>query len=190
MGTSPSRPSSATSSSFPPMPTPTTWARSPSCRPIHACPTDRRRRARDRLQQPRDRRGRRDLPPHERRDVSLRLGRQHLLTHGVAQPRTKSADDVPSPIRLGPGSGSTPSLMGTKADDDRFVVITDGQALMHLVLFWRDEVPDDWEPIAPGKDPRIACEIAGRLRHGRHRGDLGAVGRRPRILGDRRQRPA
>jgi len=69
-------------------------------------------------------------------------------------------EEVPSPIRLGPGSGSTPSLMGTSADDDRFVVITDGQALMHLVLFWRDEVPDDWQPIAPGKDPRIACELA------------------------------
>jgi hypothetical protein len=71
----------------------------------------------------------------------------------------ESAEEVPSPIRLGSGSGSTPSLMGAKADDDRFVVITDGQALMNLVLFWRDEVPEDWEPIAPGKDPRIACEI-------------------------------
>ena len=71
----------------------------------------------------------------------------------------ESADEVPSPIRLGPGSGSTPSLMGTNADDDRFVVITDGQALMNLVLFWRDDVPADWEPIAPGKDLRIACEI-------------------------------
>lgn len=72
----------------------------------------------------------------------------------------ESAAEVPSPIRLGPGSGSTPSLMGTEADDDHFVVITDGQALMNLVLFWRDEVPEDWEPIAPGKDRRIACEIA------------------------------
>lgn len=71
----------------------------------------------------------------------------------------ESSEEVPSPIRLGPGSGSTPSLMGTAADDDRFVVITDGQALMNLVLFWRDEVPADWEPVAPGKDPRIACEI-------------------------------
>lgn len=71
----------------------------------------------------------------------------------------QTADEVPSPIRLGPGSGSTPSLMGTAADDDRFVVITDGLGLMNLVLFWRDDVPADWEPIAPGKDPRIACEI-------------------------------
>jgi hypothetical protein len=70
-----------------------------------------------------------------------------------------SAEEVPSPIRLGPGSGSTPSLMGTEADDDRFVVITDGQGLMNLVLFWRDDVPEDWQPIAPGKDPRIACEV-------------------------------
>ncbi len=69
------------------------------------------------------------------------------------------AAEVPSPIRLGPGSGSTPSLMGTKVDDDRFVVITDGRALMNLVLFWRGEIPEDWEPIAPGKDPRIACEV-------------------------------
>ncbi|MDH3625293.1 MAG: hypothetical protein OES69_17880 [Myxococcales bacterium] len=67
--------------------------------------------------------------------------------------------EKPCAIRLGPGSGSTPSLMGTAADDDRFVVITDGQDLMHLVLFWRDEIPEAWEPIAPGKDRRIACEI-------------------------------
>jgi hypothetical protein len=49
--------------------------------------------------------------------------------------------------------------MGTRADQDRFVAITDGQALMNLVLFWRDGVPEDWEPIASGKDRRIACEV-------------------------------
>lgn len=70
-----------------------------------------------------------------------------------------SSAEPPSPIRLGPGSGATPSLMGTNTADDRFVVITDGEAVMSLVLFWRDEIPDGWEPIAPGKDPRIACEI-------------------------------
>lgn len=61
--------------------------------------------------------------------------------------------------RLGAGSGSTPTLMGTAPDDDRFVVITDGQDLMHLVLMWRDEVPADWQPVRPGADRRIACEI-------------------------------
>ena len=64
-----------------------------------------------------------------------------------------------SAIRLGAGSGSTPSLMGTGPDDDRFVVITDGQDVMHLVLLWRDDVPDGWEPVAPGADPRIACQV-------------------------------
>ncbi len=61
--------------------------------------------------------------------------------------------------RLGAGSGATPTLMGTAAGDDRFVVITDGQELMHLVLMWRDEIPEGWEPVREGADPRIACEI-------------------------------
>lgn len=62
--------------------------------------------------------------------------------------------------RVGEGSGSTPTLMGTDASRDRFVVITDGQKLMRLVLMWRDGIPKGWRPIAPGKDPRIACEVS------------------------------
>ncbi|MEL0028078.1 MAG: hypothetical protein VW625_05355, partial [Perlucidibaca sp.] len=61
--------------------------------------------------------------------------------------------------RLGAGSGSTPSLMGQPGSKDRFVVITDGQPLMHLVLMWQDEIPADWQPIKPGRDRRIACEV-------------------------------
>jgi hypothetical protein len=61
--------------------------------------------------------------------------------------------------RLGGGSGSTPSLMGLPGDRDRFVVVTDGQPLMHLVLMWQDEIPSDWQPVKPGRDRRIACEI-------------------------------
>lgn len=61
--------------------------------------------------------------------------------------------------RLGAGSGSTPSLMGVGEKQDKFVVITDGSPLMNLVLFWRDEIPADWEPIAPSKDRRIAAEV-------------------------------
>ncbi|MDX1510789.1 MAG: hypothetical protein R3249_05550 [Nitriliruptorales bacterium] len=60
--------------------------------------------------------------------------------------------------RLGAGSGSTPSLMGLSGED-QFVVLTDGQELMHLVLMWRDEIPDDWEGLGDGRDRRIACEI-------------------------------
>jgi hypothetical protein len=65
--------------------------------------------------------------------------------------------------RLDAGSGSTPDIMGTSRARDRFVVITDGQELMHLVLFWRDAIPADWKPIAPGKDRRIACEVPVRF---------------------------
>ncbi len=60
--------------------------------------------------------------------------------------------------RLGVGSGSTPTLMG-KAGHDTFVAIADGATLMHIVLFWRDQIPENWQPIAPGKDRRIAAEI-------------------------------
>jgi len=63
-----------------------------------------------------------------------------------------------SGIRLGQGSGATPTLMGT-GDQDRFVVITDGQKLMHLVLFWRDDIPGDWKQIPETKDRRIAAQI-------------------------------
>jgi len=64
-----------------------------------------------------------------------------------------------SAIHLGEGSGATPSLMGSPVDRDKFVVITDGQELMHLVLFWRDEIPADWTPLSDGIDPRIACQV-------------------------------
>lgn len=66
--------------------------------------------------------------------------------------------DIQVPGRLGAGSGSTPTLMGT-GEQDKFVVITDGQQVTHLVLFWRNEIPADWQPIAPGKDRRIAAEL-------------------------------
>lgn len=69
------------------------------------------------------------------------------------------SDPDVSPIRLGAGSGQTPSLMGTRESDDRFVVIADGQQLMNLLFIWRDDIPPGWQPIAPGKDPRIACEV-------------------------------
>lgn len=59
--------------------------------------------------------------------------------------------------RLGAGSGSTPTLMGSGAQ--KLVVITDGAEVANLVLFWRDGIPADWQPVAAGKDRRIAGEI-------------------------------
>jgi hypothetical protein len=53
--------------------------------------------------------------------------------------------------------------MGTHPGDDKFVVITDGRPLMHLVLMWRDRIPEGWRPVAKGKDRRIACEVPVRF---------------------------
>ena len=53
------------------------------------------------------------------------------------------------------GTGATPSLMGF-GDEDRFVVITDGEALMNVVLFWRDAIPQGWNPPKGAPDGRIA----------------------------------
>jgi hypothetical protein len=63
-----------------------------------------------------------------------------------------------SGVRLGAGSGSTPTLMGV-GTQDKFVVITDGQNLMHLVFFWRDEIPSDWQQIPGTKSRRIAAQV-------------------------------
>jgi hypothetical protein len=63
-----------------------------------------------------------------------------------------------SGIRLGEGSGSTPTLMGIDGQD-KFVIITDGQDLMHIVLFWRDKIPEDWEQISGTKSRRIAAQV-------------------------------
>lgn len=62
--------------------------------------------------------------------------------------------DKPMPGRLGLGSGTTPTLMGTGAQD-KLVVIADGEKKMNLVAFWRDEIPKDWTPI-PGFSERVA----------------------------------
>jgi hypothetical protein len=58
----------------------------------------------------------------------------------------------------GHGTGATPSLMGF-GDEDQFVVITDGQPQMNVVLFWRDEIPQDWEQLPGTPDRRIAGQI-------------------------------
>ncbi|MFT5697091.1 MAG: hypothetical protein ACI9QQ_003075 [Myxococcota bacterium] len=55
----------------------------------------------------------------------------------------------------GHGTGATPSLMGF-GDEDRFVVITDGEVVMNVVLFWRDEIPQGWTQPEGAPDQRIA----------------------------------
>jgi len=53
------------------------------------------------------------------------------------------------------GSGATPSLMGF-GDEDRFVVLTDGDIRMNVVLMWRDAIPADWKQLDGAPSRRIA----------------------------------
>jgi len=55
----------------------------------------------------------------------------------------------------GHGTGATPSLMGF-GEEDQFVVITDGQPQMNVVLFWRNDIPEDWQQLPGTPDRRIA----------------------------------
>jgi hypothetical protein len=58
----------------------------------------------------------------------------------------------------GIGTGATASLMGF-GEEDRFVVITDGDEVMNMVLFWREEIPQDWEQLEGAPDRRIAGQL-------------------------------
>jgi len=53
------------------------------------------------------------------------------------------------------GSGTTPSLMGF-GDEDRFVVIGDGDDVVNITLIWRDGIPEDWEQLPDAPHRRIA----------------------------------
>lgn len=58
-------------------------------------------------------------------------------------------------IKMGNGTGSTPTLMGFGDDEDHLVVITDGAKRMKIVAFWRDNIPADAKEVAGGRQ-RIA----------------------------------
>ena len=80
---------------------------------------------------------------------------------------TASYDGGPAApaIKMGYGTGSTPTLMGFGDDEDKLVVITDGAKRMNLVAFWRDDIPEDAVPV-DAENPRIAdqkeisCELS------------------------------
>ena len=55
----------------------------------------------------------------------------------------------------GEGTGATPSLMGF-GEEDRFVVLTDGDIRMNVVLMWRDDIPEDFEQLPDAPSRRIA----------------------------------
>lgn len=68
--------------------------------------------------------------------------------------------EVPPAVKFGSGTGSTPTLMGFGDAKDKLVVITDGADHMHLVAFWRDQIPDGWKAPPGAKSNRIAGQIA------------------------------
>ncbi len=96
--------------------------------------------------------------------------RMRRIDHRADQNELKSKWSAPynagpdaSEIRLGQGSGSTPSLMGTGPGQDKFVAVTDGQDLMHMDLFWRNKVPGDWQGLDAEHPRRQACEYLVRF---------------------------
>jgi len=74
---------------------------------------------------------------------------------------TKEKDGAwvaPYSNKIGKGTGATPSLMGFE-NEDKFVVITDGDSLMNVVLFWRNEIPKKWKQLPNTKTRRIAGKL-------------------------------
>lgn len=80
---------------------------------------------------------------------------------GWSKDEKDGAWSAPYSNTKGRGTGSTPSLMGFD-DEDKLVAITDGDDLMNLTLFWREEIPQDWKAL-PGEDRRVAGKIAANM---------------------------
>jgi hypothetical protein len=57
---------------------------------------------------------------------------------------------------LGRGTGSTPTLVGFGNEPDKLVVLTDGDVLMNVTAYWRDEIPEDWKQLSGAPSRRIA----------------------------------
>jgi hypothetical protein len=57
---------------------------------------------------------------------------------------------------LGRGTGSTPTLVGFGNEPDKLVVLTDGDVVMNVVAYWRDQIPQDWKPLSGVPSRRIA----------------------------------
>jgi len=76
-----------------------------------------------------------------------------------SSPYDAPTDAKPPVIKLGLGTGSTPTLMGFGDDTDRLVVITDGAKRMKLVAFWRDTIPAGFVQQGGSASRRIAGQI-------------------------------
>jgi hypothetical protein len=59
-------------------------------------------------------------------------------------------------LRGGRGSGTTPTLLGLESDRDQLVLIADAANVNHLVLYWRDAIPEDWDEVEGASSRRVA----------------------------------
>ena len=78
---------------------------------------------------------------------------------GAWQSEYETGQEPPA-IKEGTGTGSTPTLMGFGDDEDKLVVITDGANKMHIVAFWRDQIPADFKQKEGTKSNRIADQFS------------------------------
>jgi hypothetical protein len=62
---------------------------------------------------------------------------------------------APYPNGTGTGTGATPVLLGF-GTGDKLVVITDGDPLMRVTLFWRDHIPSGWTAPSTALSARVA----------------------------------
>lgn len=81
-----------------------------------------------------------------------------VIWNGQALSKDESAGawSAQYPNNFGLGSGSTPALMGFGDGNDQFVVITDGNKVMNMTLFWRNDIPKKWKAIKGLPSKRIA----------------------------------
>jgi hypothetical protein len=88
----------------------------------------------------------------------------HIIWTGNdwSQDERDGAWQVRYPNSTGVGSGATPTLMGF-GDEDKFVVITDGDKLMNLTLFWREDIPEDWQQLPGTLSRRIAGSLPANM---------------------------
>ncbi|MBT4520188.1 MAG: hypothetical protein HOC23_09300, partial [Halieaceae bacterium] len=67
-----------------------------------------------------------------------------------------SIGSLDAELRAERGSGTTPALMGSSSDSDRFVVIADAENVNNIVFYWRDKIPRDWKQLPGARSRRVA----------------------------------
>ena len=68
-------------------------------------------------------------------------------------------ESIPNQRSLSRGSGNTPTLMGFGEGADRLVFISDAGNPIHIMAFWRDEIPEDFERIEGTTSRRVAAKV-------------------------------